>query len=61
MNDLLLWRNPIKSGVALLAVSAVYAFFKYSKFNLLVVFLYALISLTLGCFLWNSYADFSHK
>lgn len=61
MNDLLLWRNPIKSGAVLLVATVVYAFFKFAKLNLLVVALYALISLVLGSFLWNHYAAFSNK
>jgi len=52
--DLLLWRDPKKSAVALGGVTAIFLALQFAKINLLQSLAFTLLSLVLGCFLWNN-------
>ncbi len=61
MEELLLWRDPKKSGIVLGGATAAVLFLQFARFNVISTAAYGLISLILGCFLWNNIAAFTHK
>ena len=61
VEDLLLWRDPKKSGIALGGATALFLTLQLASFNVISTTAYALISLILGCFLWNNVASLTHK
>ncbi|KAL6780159.1 hypothetical protein ACKKBF_B14225 [Auxenochlorella protothecoides x Auxenochlorella symbiontica] len=61
VSDLLLWRDPVKSGVVLTLATLAFAFLRYAKFNAIVVTAYTLVAIVIGSFAWNSYAQFANK
>lgn len=54
--ELLLWRDPKKSGAALGASTAAFLFLQFAHINLLQTVAFTLLTLVLGCFLWNNLA-----
>ncbi|KAL4450106.1 hypothetical protein ABPG77_010775 [Micractinium sp. CCAP 211/92] len=61
LEELLLWRDPKKSGAALGGATAVFVFLQFAHINLLQTVAYTLLTLVLGCFLWNNLASFTHR
>lgn len=61
LEELLLWRDVKKSGIALGGATAAFLLLQFAHFNAISSAAYALISLILGCFLWNNIASFTHK
>lgn len=61
VEELLLWRDPKKSGIALAGSTVVFLFVQFARFNAISLSAYLLISLILGCFLWNNIASLTHK
>lgn len=59
--ELLLWRDPKKSGIALAACTAVFAVLQFAKVNFIQTAAYALLIVVLGCFLWNNLATVMKK
>lgn len=59
--ELLLWRDPKKSAAVLGGAVALWATLNFGHFNALQSAAYVLLSLVLGCFLWNNLASFVHK
>lgn len=61
IEDLLLWRDTSKSGIALGGATAAFLVLQFARFNAVATFAYALISLVLGSFIWNNIAAFTHR
>lgn len=61
LEELLLWRDPKKSGAALGASTAAFLFLQFAHINLLQTVAFTLLTLVLGCFLWNNLASFTHR
>ncbi|PSC72227.1 reticulon B2 [Micractinium conductrix] len=61
LEELLLWRDPKRSAIALGGVTAVFLLLQFARINLLQTVAYALLTLVLGCFLWNNLASFTNK
>lgn len=61
MEELLLWRDPKKSAIALGAATAAFAVLQFAAVNLLQTTAYTLLTLVLGCFIWNNVASFTNK
>lgn len=61
VNDLLLWREPIKTGAVFLAATVLYAVLTFVKYNPIVVLANALLVVIVASFIWNSYAKFAKK
>lgn len=61
MEDLLLWRDTKKSGLALGAVLAGYIVLNYLTRNPIAAIANALQLLVIVSFLWNNAAKFLHK
>lgn len=59
--ELLLWRDPKKSGAALGAATAAFLFLQFAHINLLQTVAYTLLTLVLGCFLWNNLARQAYR
>ena len=59
--ELVMWRNPRNSAIALGAATAVFAFLQFAKVNAIQTGAYALLTAVLGCFLWNNLASFTHR
>lgn len=51
-HDLILWKDPKKSGIVVGAVTLVYAFFFFTKLPLLSIFAYALGLAVSACIAW---------
>lgn len=56
-----MWRDPKKSGIALGAATAIFGTLQFATFNPIVAVAYVLISVILGCFIWNNIASVTHK
>ena len=61
MEDLLLWRDPMRSGIALGGATAAFVVLQFARFNAVSATAYLLIILVLGCFFWNNIASFTKK
>ena len=61
VEDLLLWRDPKKSGAVLGGATVAFLFLSFAKINFISTLAYTLLSLVLGAFLWNNIASFTKK
>lgn len=61
VEDILLWRDTKKSGAALAVVTAVFSVVQFAKFNVISAWCYSTMALILGAFLWNAFANFTHR
>ena len=61
MEDLLLWRDPAKSGIVLAAISVAYFLLEWSNYNVITVLANLGLLAVSGAFLWSVIANFAHK
>ncbi|KAK9829845.1 hypothetical protein WJX72_008236 [[Myrmecia] bisecta] len=61
VEDLLLWRDPRKSGAAFAAVTVAYLILEWSNFNLLTVLANTSLLAIVVAFLWNNIASFTGR
>ncbi len=61
MEDLLLWRDPKKTGIVFGAVTLATILLVLTNFNLIPIVAYALLTAVLGAFAWNNIASFTHR
>ena len=56
VQDILLWVDPKRSGIALAGVTAVFLSLQYGTYNAVSVAAYGLLAAVLGAFVWNNLA-----
>lgn len=61
VEDLLLWRDPAKSGAVLAGISIVYFLLEWSNFNVITVGANLGLLAVSGAFLWSVIANFAHR
>ena len=61
MEDLLLWRDPKKSGVVLAGATLAYLLLEWSHFSLLSTVANTLLVAVSVAFLWNNIANFTSR
>jgi hypothetical protein len=61
VEDLLLWRDPKKSGVVLAGATLAYLLLEWSHFSLLSIVANTLLVAVSVAFLWNNIANFTHR
>ena len=61
MEDLLLWRDPKKSGVVLAGATLAYLLLEWSHFSLLSIAANTLLVAVSVAFLWNNIANFTSR
>jgi hypothetical protein len=59
--ELLLWRDPKRSAIALGASTAAFLVLQFAKVNVIQWSAYLVLVAVLGCFLWNNLASFTHR
>ena len=57
VQDILLWVDPKRSGIALGGATAVFLALQYGSFNAVSVGAYGLLIAVLGAFVWNNLAN----
>ncbi|KDD73983.1 hypothetical protein H632_c1677p0, partial [Helicosporidium sp. ATCC 50920] len=61
VNDLLLWKDVKKSGIALAAIVGASLSVYLCKISLLSAALYTLLAAVVGVFVWNNFASFTNR
>ena len=61
VEELLLWRDPKKSGAVLGGATLAFVVLQFARFNVIATLAYAVMSVVLGAFIWNNIASFTKK
>lgn len=61
VEDLLLWRDPRRSGLVLTGITAVYILLEWSHLSLLRIVSHSLLAAVTLSFLWNNIASFTNR
>lgn len=59
--ELLLWRDPKRSGLVFGAITVAFGILQFAKINAIQTTAYLVAAAVLGCFVWNNVAKIAHK